>query len=97
MNVGSKIGKLVTTASGALHENFAGVYLFANWRFFGVLRELIFTNRLILFFLLGNFCGFQKRSALRSALIIFSCLLSHDVQYAYPVYSSFIVYRFVSE
>ena len=34
------------------HENFAGVYLFADWRFFCVLRQLIFTIRPILLFLL---------------------------------------------
>ena len=49
MNVGSKIGKLVTTAR------------VARWRYFFVLRQLIFTIRPILLFLLEIvFFDFKK-------------------------------------
>ena len=42
-------------------ETFLREFVFADWRFFCVLRELIFVIRTNWFFLLGiNFCDFQK-------------------------------------
>ena len=72
MNVGSKIGKLVTTARVA-----------RNWRFFCVLRELIFTIRPILFFLPGIFCDFGKVPSTVSIDNIF--VFVEYVKYTYPV------------
>ena len=65
------------------HENFAEVYPFADWRFFCVLRELIFTIRPILFFLPGIFCDFGKVPSTVSNDNIF--VFVEYVQYAYPV------------
>ena len=51
-------------------------FVFADWRFFCVLRELIFVIRTNWFFSLGiNICDFQKETG-NPALTIFSYLLS---------------------
>ena len=72
MNVGSKIGKLVTIAR------------VARRRYFFVLRQLIFTIRPILLFLLeiNFFCDFKKVSSTVSIDNIFRFV--KYVQYLLP-------------
>ena len=84
------------------HENFGGVYLFADGRFFLCFAATNFYDSANFVFLAGNYYFvIVRKYPVRSALIIFSVLLNMcklaTLNYVNPVISSHIVYRFVSE
>ena len=103
MNVGSKIGKLVTTARAArVARKFCGSLSICRLAIFLCFAATNFYDSANFVILAGNyFFVILRKYPVRSALIIFSVLLNMcklaTLNYVNPVISSHIVYRFVSE
>ena len=103
MNVGSKIGKLVTTARAArVARKFCGSLSICGLAIFLCFAATNFYDSANFVILAGNyFFVILRKYPVRSALIIFSVLLNM-CNTCYPSLckssnSSYIVYRFVSE
>ena len=85
------------------HEIFAvSEFIFADWRFFVFLGELIFAIRTDLFFLMGiKFCDFEKVHlpvpSIDKIFVFIECMRAIENTYFQTISHYFLVYRFVSE